>query len=470
MRQYDLLSDADVPALADATLTVLEKVGVLCQNAEMLDAVERWGATVDRTNEVARFPRKLTEGFVEGLREEVGEPEADSPQPFPPVGLPGLGTQIAQYVYDYRRGEKRLGNTKDLIELVKLGDVLQNGAAGHCLLLTDVPPILEPLEAAMILAEYAHRPGAAFAWNVRQVDYLTKMGEILGLANWFSWGATCFAHPLRFDKDVADKFLPRARTGHDAGITAMPVAGASTPVTTAGFIAVSSAEVLATWIAGRAINPEVPLYGSMWGGAMDMKTGAVSYSAFDAMRHAFAMAEFMRKWTGMTVNVGGGEYCDAKVPGYYAALEKAYKAMTIAAFTGRHPGIGQGMLDKGKILSPVQLLLERELGLGVQLLSRQVDVTPETIGLDTIVEVGFGLHRSYVDRDHTLMHFREDNWLPPITDRSGYTGPEQEEAVLTRLQEKVDELIASYQKPEVDPDRLARMRKVVERARKELVG
>ena len=203
---------------------------------------------------------------------------------------------------------------------------------------------------------------------------------------------------------------------------------------------------------------------------MDMKTGSVSYSALDAMRYAFAMTEFMQRWTGMAVQVGGGEYCAAKVPGYYALLEKAYKAMTIAAFTGRHPSIGQGMLDNGKVLSPVQLLLEREFCLGVQLWARQVDVTPETIGLDTIIDVGFGLDKSYIDRDHTLTYFREDAWIPPVMDRSGYTGPEQEEAVLSKLQEKADELIARYSRPDVDPDKLARMRAIVERARKALVG
>ena len=30
--------------------------------------------------------------------------------------------------------------------------------------------MIEPLEAAMLLAEYVRQPQAAFAWNVRQVD------------------------------------------------------------------------------------------------------------------------------------------------------------------------------------------------------------------------------------------------------------------------------------------------------------
>ncbi len=81
--------------------------------------------------------------------------------------------------------------------------------------------------------------------------------------------------------------------------------------------------------------------------ARTMSTGHISYSAFDAMYYAFASVEFLRRWTGVAVPVGGGEYCDAREPGLYAAMEKAHKAMTIAAFTGQHPPIGQGLLDEG---------------------------------------------------------------------------------------------------------------------------
>jgi trimethylamine:corrinoid methyltransferase-like protein len=413
----------------------------------------------------------MSEALVEQVRKETRAPAAEAPPKFGRPGLPGLGTQVAQFVYDYPKKERRSGNRKDFIELIKLGDVLHSGASvGHCLLLTDVPALLEPLEAAMLLAEYAHKPGAAFAWNVRQTDYLIEMGEILGIRNWFTWGATCYAHPLRFDKDVADRFVRRVRAGEAAGLAAMPVAGVTTPVSVAGFVVVASAEIVATWIAGRALNPKVGLGGSIWGGTMDMKTGEVSYSAFDAMFYAFAVSEFMRRWTGKEIPVGGGEYCDAKQPGYYAALEKAYKAMTIAAFTGRHPSIGAGMLEQGKVLSPVQLLLEREFATGAQIYGRRVVVKPETAMLESILDVGFGLKKSYLDTDQTLRQYREWLWCPQLMERSGWDGFEKEEVVLNRLQAKVDELIAAYKKPKVNPDKLARMRKVVERARKELLA
>ncbi len=469
MFQRTLLRDEDIQPLADGVCEVLEKVGVLCQNQELLSALDAAGAKVDYSAERARFPRDMVVQFAEQLK-EAGNDTEQADEKFVAPELATLNVQIAQFYYDWEQQERRSGNREDFITLVKLADVLHPEIdAGHPLLLTDVPAMLEPLEAAMLLAEYSHSSGVAFAWHVDQVDYLKEMGEILGIEDWFTWGATCFAHPLRFDKDVADKFVRRVQEGTSVGLTGMPIAGFTTPATVEGFIAVSSAEQVATWITARAVNPQVPLGGSMWAGSIDMRTGEVSYCAFDAMYYAFAAVEFLRRWCGMKVPVGGGEYCSAKVPGLYAALEKAYKAMTIAAFTGQHPGIGQGMLDDGKILAPVQLMLERDLGLGVRNFEREVDPTPENIAMPSIVEVDLGLRTNHVISEHTLKHFRSALWLPELIERSGFEGPEQEQRMLDKPQAKVNELLAQYEKPEGREEQLAEMRKVVERARTELV-
>jgi len=495
MARIEMLSTSAIDLLAESTLQVLAKVGIYCQNDDILDALEAWGAQVDRAALTARFPEHKVLDFVDGLRKEAAGARQEPAEGFRAPALSRVSTQVAQFYLDPHTGERRPGNRQDFLSLIQLGDPLglqaeaASGAldvdpivamrdgrsgenpeaqVGHALLLTDVPPLLEPLEAAMLLAEHAHHPGPAFAWNVRQVDYLIEMGEILGLHDWFTWGAICFAHPLRFDKDVADKFVRRARSGFPTGLTGMPVSGVTTPVTPAGFIVVASAEFMATWIAARALNPTVAFEGSIWGATVDFRAGTVSYSSADAMMRAFAAAEFLARWAGQTVTVGGGEYSDACAPGLYAALEKAYKAMSIALFTGHHPPVGDGMLETGKTISPLQLLIDREVTGGVQVLGSDIEVTPETIALDTIFEVGFGLKRSYMGEEHTVRRYRQALWYPPLSRREPWNGPATEEAVLARARRKVDELIASYRKPEVDPGQLARMRAVVERARREL--
>lgn len=467
MYQRHLLDDGRVEALGDAVVEILERVGILCQSEELLAALAAAGARVHNGRQTVTFPRAMTLEHVERLRAE--RPEAPlTDAPFARTGLPSLGCQVAQLVHDHRTGQRWQGRREDFIRLIKIGERLHGDqGVGHCLLSTDVAPLLEPIEAALLLAEHVSRPQPVFAWNARQVPYLREMGEILGKSEWYSLGAICIAHPFRFDRHVAERLVLRARIGESTGLTAMPVAGMTTPISLGGFVAVAAAEMVASWVAARAVNPTCALGGSMWAGTVDLRTGEVSYCAFDAMLYAFACCEFLRRWAHISIPVGGGEYCDARDPGYYAAWEKAYKAMTIAAFQGRHPSVGQGMLEEGKTLSVAQLLLERELAEGIDFFTTPLGVSAEELDLDTVFEIGHGLGGSHLDRELTLRRFREFSWSPGHLDRSGWRRS-TDRAVLDRLQAHADALLAEWRPPERDEAQLQALRAVVDRARREL--
>jgi trimethylamine:corrinoid methyltransferase-like protein len=272
------------------------------------------------------------------------------------------------------------------------------------------------------------------------------------------------------DRDTAGKYVLRARAGVPCGLTAMPVAGVSTPVTVEGFTVVVAAEFLAAWMAARGVNPEVPLRGSMWPGTVDMATGAVSYSAWDSLYYGFACVEFIRRWCGLRVPMGASDYCDARVPSLYAALEKAYKSAVITAFTGQPLASGSGMVDEGKTLSAVQILLDREYASAAQHLARQFDPSPENIALEEILQVGLGVGESHLETMHTAKRFRDSLWLPDLIDRSGYAGLDREREILDETADRVDAVLEEYEKPEGREDELAAMRKIVERARGEMGG
>ena len=76
MSQYSLLSDDDIPQLASGVLTVLDEVGILCENEELLTRLDEAGARVDYDNQRVRFPRPMTAGFVESFRQESSRSRA----------------------------------------------------------------------------------------------------------------------------------------------------------------------------------------------------------------------------------------------------------------------------------------------------------------------------------------------------------------------------------------------------------
>ncbi|MGQ9554101.1 MAG: trimethylamine methyltransferase family protein [Anaerolineae bacterium] len=466
---FSALGQADVAPLAEAVLTVLDKVGMTCENADILAALRGAGARVDRDAGSITFPRRMVQGFVEQLRQESQQGEGGDGR-FRAPAIPGLLHQLAIYTYDWERREKRLGNVADFIELTKLADVLHpEHGAGHCLLLSDVAAPVEPLEVALLLFEYAHKPAGVVVADVRQIGYVREIEGIAGIVNpyWHWLTNVSFATPLRLAREAAALFVYLVRSGdYPAKVYNFGVSGASMPVTAAGSIVLAAAEILALWMAARALNPDIGIGGNtlVQVGSIDMRGRGVSWWAFDGMMRSLAACQFLREWTGVAVSPGGGEYTPSSFPGTYVALEKAYRAMVIAAFTGYHPGIGHGHLEAGLTFSPVQLLLDRDMTAALRHLESPA-IDQESIGLQTILEVGHGEQGTYMEAEHTLRHFRAALWQPQFLSRSGWRGSQGEEKVLRKAQDRVNELLSQYRKPEYDPGKLQKMRDVVERAR-----
>ncbi|MHB0874766.1 MAG: trimethylamine methyltransferase family protein [Anaerolineae bacterium] len=469
---YSLLDDSGVAMLADAVLTLLDKVGLIIQNREMLRALEEQGARVDYEAERATLPRRTVEEFVDSIHREYGGDAVPVPGPFVAPELPWTFHPLAVYLYDWGKGEKRIGNRDDFIYMTKLCTMLHpEHGVGHSLILSEAGAGVESLEAAMLLFEWARRPRGVYVQDVRQVPYLQEMEDIAGIQDpyWHWLANVSFATPLRLGRDIADRFVLMVKSGrYPAQVYNFAVSGVNMPVTTAGRAVVAAAEILALWLAARALNPAIPLTGALVDMASaDMRTGEISYWAFDSVVGSLTTCELLRRWTGVTVSAGGGEYNPSKVPGAFVALEKAYRAMTVAAFTGCHPTVGIGHLEAGLSLCPVQLLLDRDISAALRFLEMPA-VDQESIGLDAILAVGHGEHETYLTTEHTLRHFRQSLWMPEFLDRAGWDGIGGDQKVLQRAQARVDDLVASYSKPDFAPDKLAKMRQVVERARRAL--
>jgi trimethylamine--corrinoid protein Co-methyltransferase len=74
------------------------------------------------------------------------------------------------------------------------------------------------------------------------------------------------------------------------------------------------------------------------------------------------------------------------------------------------------MLGSTDIGSFVQLMIDLEITSYFQRLLDGIQVTPETIAQEVIVEVAPTGAR-YLEHEHTLEHFRHELWLPELVDR-----------------------------------------------------
>lgn len=486
----EILKDRDIELLTDGVLKVLEKLGMSTLNTDILKALKNIGAEVNFEEGNAKFPEKIVREFARKIKKEdkitwgakvQGEnqrntfsgwvPYTQSLSEFNAPELPWLFHVGSTFYYDDEKKEKRKATKDDFINLIKLGDVLHPElGVGHQLVLSDADPLIEPLEAALILLEYSQKPRGVFLPDIRQLDYLLEIEEIAGISDpyWHWMGAVSFASPLRLGMDIADRFVHMVKSGiYPAKLYSMATRGVSAPVTVAGSVVLITAEFIALWITARALNPEIPLTATVLSGVMDMQSGEVDFCGYDNFINKLSVCEFIKKWFGVLVCPGFGEYCQSKVPGFYTALEKAYQAMVYTAFTGFHPNLGFGHIDSGLAFSPVQLFLDREIAEGLKFLESPL-INEETIAIDTILDVGFGKKKNYLETQHTLDNFRKSLWKPEFFRRDGKT-IENEEIIIKEIISRIKQMITEYKKPEFDSDKISKIKQVIKKAKKKLI-
>ena len=470
----NLFTDDDLDRLDDAARHILTRVGVLIQGDRILDALESRGATVDRAKQHVRFPVRLLDELLAHAVREHREPSPTRVRTPYRVGVEGC---VAQFYYDHEKSQRRKAGREDFITMVHFGDEWDESLqVNHVLLLRDEPPMVEPLEALALLLEHTRRPGHAYPHYAEQFSYMAEIGEIAaGDPKRFLVGGIFMVSPLRMDRRAADYMCARLERGLMCGVGTQPVAGASAPVTAAGVIAQGAAEILAGWCVSYVLDASVQLGGCICSGALDMATGNVSFCSPETMLQDLGCVELFRRRYGGGVNVAGSsDYTSAKYPGLQAAFEKTVEAMGIAMYTGQPMRMGCGLLESGKTYSPVQLILDKELGSFLWAMEAGIEVSPDTLALETIESVASGIGQSHVATEHTLHHFREALWFPTLLDRRVWQGEGWEAEADRRLIEKAAQrfrdILSLYKPPEVDRDMLRRVRAVIDRARRDLLG
>jgi trimethylamine--corrinoid protein Co-methyltransferase len=145
---------------------------------------------------------------------------------------------------------------------------------------------------------------------------------------------------------------------------------------------------------------------------MDMATSILSYGAPELALISAAMTD-VAKWLGVPMFSTAG-CSDAKVLDQQAAIEAAV-SITIAALSGANLIHDVGYLESGLLGSFDMLVMsDQVIGMAKRILGG-ITVTPETLAVDVIEQVGPGGH--YLTQEHTRRHFRSEFWLSSLMDR-----------------------------------------------------
>jgi len=433
--QYKPLSEKNVQAIHEAALAILEKTGFTYESGldDTLALLESAGVQLDRQAARIRFPRKVVLEHVRQAPREVvlysrtGKDDLNLTEDRVYLGTGGAAIRII----DLETGEYRATTLKDLYQLARLVDKLDNI---HFFLRPCIPTDIAE-DAYDVNMFYACMKGTG-KHVMSGVNNIAGFHKVLDLASTVAGGReklaekpfisiiTSFAiSPLKLC--TASTLIMQEANRHriPVALSCAPMAGSTSPITMAATLAQIHAEQLAGITICQLTNPGAPLlYGGIPGRAnlntMGYLGGAVECGMMNAAIHQMA------RHIGVP-NYNSSALTDSKVPDQQAAWEKGMTTLLAAMGGSNYVHHAAGMLDSMVGVAYEQYVIDDEIiGMACKVL-QGIDVDSEHLALEVIDAVGPG--GNFMTHAHTLKHMRSEYYAGNgVTDRKSRSKWEQE--------------------------------------------
>ncbi|MEM3581702.1 MAG: trimethylamine methyltransferase family protein [Candidatus Bathyarchaeia archaeon] len=422
MSSLNLLSKRQRYAVHLTSLDILQEVGVIVPYEEALQKLEGAGAEVDHKSQRAFIPHYLAEDALQmtphrfgvyhrdlKTRKTLGGDETH-------FGTVGFATNF----YDAVSRTYRRVTVQDLANATRIADALDNVDFYMCMgSPMDVPhEIVDRYMWATafentskpIINEAMRKEGAQDAIEMAStivggVEELRKKPIMLLLIS--------ITSPLTYDRATLEAFIEACKLGIPVFVNSGPMAGATSPVTLAGTLALNMAEFISALVIRYVVNKNAPLVIGSWARAMDVRqASAVLGGPEFALLHSCVAN--MAHYYGIP-SAGGGVLTDSKSLDAQMGYEKALTGV-LPALAGLNLICGMGLIASENTMSLEGLIIDNEIVSMIKKLVGGFEITVETLAFDVIKNVG--PKGSFIKERHTLEHFRREIWIPKITDRT----------------------------------------------------
>jgi trimethylamine--corrinoid protein Co-methyltransferase len=268
--------------------------------------------------------------------------------------------------------------------------------------------------------------------------------------------------PLQQSETAVDKLLLMAEYGLPVVHSPGPQMGATAPITMAGGLVMSLAEILSSLVLHQLRRRGAPFVFGAGIHHMDMGSMQICYASPEFQLTKAAIAQLGR-WYGLPT-WGYAGCSDSKTMDEQAALE-AMLSVIMAKQSGSNLVHDVGYLESGLTTSLELIVLTDELVAMTDHVMKGIRVGDDSLMEEEIAKVGPG--GQFINTEETLKRFREF-WFPNLLDRR--TRPDWLEAGATtlghRLNMRVKELIKEYRTSPLDSDKKKKVQEILSKAKK----
>lgn len=469
MQPLKFLSDEDIKAMHEATLQIMNEVGIIWTHKPSLDILTGAGCTI-KGNRVY-FPPQLVEDCVSKANKRVnikGRNGVENTLGGGNLYFHNLGG--ARDVFDAKTGTRRIATEQDVIDATRLLDALPNCHT--------VTPFFTPRDVPgelMSLYMYRHclphttkplqGPGIQFA---EEVKYAVEMAQVVGTPPHELTLSLSPVSPLTIHEPAAAAIVEMAKAGVIMANLPAPTGGATSPMTMTGSVVQQSAETLALLVLGQIINPGngVVYCGRL--GMLEPRTGLI-WGGVELGLSSAATVQ-LGHYYGFSVNVYGFS-TNAHTLDAQNAFERGLNA-AIPALAGADELSGIGEMEAGVMGSYAQMVLDNEFAGSILRLRRGLSADTAHLAVDIIANVMDGT-RNFLGQRHTLNHLKAGELaLTKLAERNSWETWEDKLGRKQIVDHSVDEaerILREHQVPPLEPQQEKELDRIMAAAEKEMV-
>ena len=470
------LTDEQIERIHQASLTILERVGVVVPHQETLGRFADAGAAVDFPQQRVRIPAELVLHCIEKAGKQFTLYGRDLSQ----TAAFGQGKRNYNSVageaswVDTVGGERRYATLDDVAAAARFADALEEiNIVGAMSDPHEIPIEIRCVEVLATLIKNTTKPVTFWFHDRKSAGFIMEMLIALrGDEKRAAGHPLCYPFlepisPLRFPFHGVDLLYETARLELPVPIGPMAQMGLSAPATVVGTMAQENAEILAGICITQLVKQGMPVcYGGICH-AFDMATTQLVFSGPEQAVFGVAMTQMGKRY-GLPVYINAG-LTDSKRPDAQAGLEAG---ITLAAGAAAGADIfghmGISGVDQASSLD--MLVLQCEIISYVESLVRSMDFSDEALGIEVIDQVGPG--GTFIDTQHTVEHFRKELWFPRLLDREYYQAWLENGATSLeeRCRQRKEQILAGHRPEPVSPELERALNEIVTAARRELLS
>lgn len=466
-KNFRVLTEDEVYKIHMNVMEILWQVGVLVEEEQSLKLLEKNGAKVDYNLMRAYLPAELVQYALSVKSHSYGFYDVFGKKAFQFGGKESTYASAGYAtVYLDKEGNEHPGTYEAALRHAKLMEVMDEvGVQQPAIQPCDIPVELQDLymyKASLVGTKKPIHSVANSEKNAETIIHMNAemMGGIDVLENkphlMFN---LCTFSPLGIRKDGCEVIRAASKYNVPCIFSTGTMAGATAPVTLAGSVAQSFAEVIGHIVLAQCCRPGMRVGLLHASHIFDMKFAACTVATPEYPVIKMAAMEMARFYKIPTVGIGisaDSNECDAQY-GW-----ETFMNGFIARQSGMNIINGLGTFSQLNGYSFERTVIDAEIVRVIERICRGMEVNDHSLAFDVIEAEG--VKAEFLFNPHTTGNFKSEFMIPVISDRMPYASYVQKgpgNTLIDRAAKQLEKLEKSYDYT-YGPEKEEQLQKIIE--------